>query len=345
MKFKNFLDRKDIKFSVKRYLIDSLSFMAYGLFSSLIIGLIFKTIGTETIKIFGENTFSDLFVEIGVLAMGLMGPAIGVGVAFALKAPFLVLATSVITGSVGATLGGPAGAFFAAAIGTEFGKAISKETKLDIILTPAVTLIIGILSAKTIGPVVSALMSGLGLIIMQATEMQPFFMGIIVSVVMGLALTAPISSAALAIMLDLSGIAAGAATIGCSAQMIGFAVIGYNANKFGGLMSVGIGTSMLQVGNIVKNPYILIPPTLASAIIAPLSTMVFKMTNIPSGAGMGTSGLVGQIGTLTDMGFTLNNLLLVLILHFVLPAIISLVCYKLMKNKGLIKDEDLKLII
>jgi uncharacterized membrane protein len=342
-KFKDFLARKNIEFSVKRYFIEALSGMAQGLFASLIIGLIIKTLGTQTALLFGDNFVSTLLVDIGVIAMSLMGAAIGVAVCYALKAPFLVICAGAVTGTMGAQLGGPAGSFVAAAIACEFGKAISKETKLDILLTPAVTLIVGMLVAKFVGPAVDALMKGLGVIIMNATELRPFFMGIIVAAVMGLVLTAPISSAALAIMLNLSGLAAGAATVGCCAQMIGFAVISYKDNGFGGFLSQGIGTSMLQVPNIVKNFWILLPPTLAGAVLGPVSTMIFKMTNNPSGAGMGTSGLVGQIGTLTDMGFTLRNLIVILVLHFVLPAVLSFIFYKILKKWGRIKDGDMVL--
>ncbi len=325
--------------------------MALGLFASLLIGLIIKTLGEQLILWVAPNPFSDFCIETGSLAMGLMGPAIGVAVAWGLKAPPLVLFASAVTGSMGATVvgtmftasGGPAGAFMAAAIGAEFGKAVYKETKVDIIVTPAVTLIAGMIGAKIFGPAVGAIMTGLGSIVMSATEMQPFLMGIIVSVVVGLVLTAPISSAALCIMLGLEGIAAGAATVGCCAQMIGFAVISFKANGVGGLIAQGIGTSMLQVPNIIKNWWILLPPTLAGAILGPLATVVFKMTNIPAGAGMGTSGLVGQIGTFTSMGFTLNTLGLVLLLHIALPGILSYVFYKLLLKSGKISDSDLKL--
>ena len=340
---KQFLEKKDIQFSAKRYFNDALSAMALGLFSSLLIGLIIKTVGEQALNIFGENSLSALLIEIGTTAMGLMGAAVGIAVAWGLKSPPLVLFASTVTGMMGALFGGPAGAFLAAAIGAEFGKAVSKETKVDIIVTPAVTLIMGMLGAKLFGPAVGALMAGLGKVIMTATEMQPFIMGIIVSVVVGLVLTAPLSSAALCIMLGLSGLAAGAATIGCCAQMVGFAVISYKENGIGGLIAQGIGTSMLQISNIIKNPWILVPPTLASAIIAPLGTVVFKMSNIPAGAGMGSSGLVGQIGTFTAMGFTVDVLGKVLLLHLVLPSIVAVGLNVLLKKQGKIKDGDYKL--
>jgi uncharacterized membrane protein len=338
-----FLKRKKIVISAQVYFIDALSAMALGLFSSLIIGLIIKTLGQQSIVLFGENFFSTQLVVIGTAAMAMMGAAIGVAVAHRLQAPPLVLFASAVTGSMGAASGGPAGAFIAALIAAEFGKAVSKETKLDILVTPLVTILSGAVIALSVSPLIAQLMTFLGQIIMTATTYQPFLMGIIVAVVMGLVLTAPISSAALAIMLNLSGIAAGAATVGCAAQMIGFAVIGYRDNKVSGLFSVGLGTSMLQIPNIVKNWWILLPPTVASAFAGPLSTMVFKMTNVAAGAGMGTSGLVGPITTFNDMGFTTNTLIGVAVLHFILPAILSYALYAVLRKQGKIKDGDLKL--
>lgn len=347
----SFFQRKDIEFSVKRYVQDALSAMALGLFSSLLIGLIIKTVGEQTVSLFGANQISAFLIEAGGIAMQLMGPAIGVAVAYALKAPPLVLFTSAVTGSMGATMmgfgidqaGGPAGAFVAVAIGCELGKMVSKETKVDIIVTPAVTLISGAIAAKFIGPLVGLFLVKLGDLIMMATEWQPFLFGIFISVVVGLVLTAPISSAALCIMMELSGLAAGAATVGCCAQMVGFAVISYRDNGVGGLVAQGIGTSMLQVSNIIKHPWILVPPTLAAAIIGPFSTVLFRMTNNPMGAGMGTSGLVGQIGTFTDMGFTLAVLLKVVLLHLIMPAILSYVIYAFLRKAGKIKDGDMDL--
>lgn len=347
----SFFKRKDIEISTKRYLQDALSAMALGLFASLLIGTIFDTIGVQTINLFGENAVSAFFVEIGAEAKAFMGGAIGIAVAWGLKAPPLVMFTSVITGMMGASMtgfgidvtGGPAGAFIAVALGVEFGKAVSKETKIDIIVTPAVTMIVGGIAAKLVGPAIGWCMIKLGDLIMAATEWQPFLFGIVISVIVGLALTAPISSAALCIMLDLSGLAAGAATVGCCAQMVGFAVASYRENGVGGLVAQGIGTSMLQVSNIIKNPWILVPATLAGAIIGPISTCIFKMTNIPVGAGMGTCGLVGQIGTFTDMGFSFDTLWKVLLLHVILPAILALVIDKLLRKSGKIKDGDYKL--
>lgn len=347
----SFLKRKDIEISTKRYLQDALSAMALGLFASLLIGVIFDTLGVQTANIFGENVISTFLVDIGGQAKAYMGAAIGVAVAWGLKSPPLVMFTCAVVGMMGANMtgfgitvtGGPAGAFIAVALAAEFGKAVSKETKVDIIVTPAVSLIVGGIAAKLVGPAIGWCMIKLGDLIMAATELQPFLFGIIISVIVGLALTAPISSAAICIMLNLSGLAAGAATVGCCAQMIGFAVASYKENGVGGLVAQGIGTSMLQVSNIIKNPWILVPATLAGAIIGPLSTCVFKMTNIPVGAGMGTCGFVGQIGTFTDMGFTFDTLWKVLLLHFVLPALLTIVIDKIMRKTGKIKDGDYKL--
>lgn len=338
-----FLKRKNIEFTAKRYLQDALSAMALGLFSSLLIGLIIKTVGEQCINFFGDNQVFSFLVDTGNTAMGLMGAAIGVAVAWGLQAPPLVMFTSAITGMMGATLGGPAGSFIAVCVGAEFGKAVSKETKVDIIVTPAVTMIMGGITAVAAGPVIGKFMDGLGGMIMTATEWQPFTFGIFISVIVGLALTAPISSAALCMMLNLSGLAAGAATAGCCAQMVGFAAASFRENGVGGVVAQGIGTSMLQISNICRNPRILIPPTLASAITGPISTCVFHMTNNPMGAGMGTSGLVGQIGTFTDMGFSGAVLFQVLLVHIVLPAVLAVVIDKGCRKLGWIKDGDYKL--
>lgn len=347
----NFLKRKNIEISAKRYLQDALSAMALGLFASLLIGTILDTIGVQSANIFGENMVSSFLIEVAGYAKGAMGAAIGIATAWGLQAPPLVLFSCAAVGAMGASMtgfgidmnGGPAGAFIAVVLAAEFGKAVSKETKVDIIVTPAVVLIIGGLTAKLVGPAIGWCLVKLGDIIMAATELQPFLFGVIVAVLVGLALTAPISSAAICIMLNLSGLAAGAATVGCCAQMVGFAVASYKENGVGGLVAQGIGTSMLQVSNIIKNPWILVPATLAGAIVGPVSTCIFKMTNIPVGAGMGTCGLVGQIGTFTDMGFTFDTLWKVILLHFVLPAIFAVVIDKLLRKAGKIKDGDYKL--
>ncbi len=334
---RTFLKKKNVIISVDRYLIKALGAMTMGLFSSLLIGLI--------IKVIGQQTGIEWLVELGVLAGDLMGAAIGVSVAYGLEAPPLVLFASAITGAAGAQLGGPVGAFVAAVFGAEFGKIVSKETKIDIIVTPMVTLVIGWAVAYFIGPPLNSMMKAIGAFIMWATVQQPFIMGVLVSVVMGIVLTLPISSAALAIMLDLAGPAAGAATVGCCAQMIGFAVMSFKENRWGGLLAQGLGTSMLQMPNIVRNWRIWIPPTLASAVTGPMSTCLFHMENIPEGAGMGTSGLVGQFSTITAMGTGSQVWLGIALLHFILPAVLTLFFAYFCRKWGWIKEGDLKLDI
>ena len=335
MAVKQFLAARNIEFSVRRYGVDALNFMALGLFSSLIVGLILKTIGA----------WADLpwLVAVGMQAQGVMGAAIGVGVAYALKAPPLVLLASVATGTAGAALGGPVGCFIAAAVGAECGKLVSKTTPVDIIVTPAVTLMAGVAVAQFIGPAIAAMMTEIGALIMWAVELQRLRMGMGVAVLMGINLTLPSSSAAIAIALSLSGLAAGAATVGCCAQMVGFAVMSFKENRWAGLLSQGLGTSMLQMPNIVKNPKIWIPPIVASAVLGPVATLGFKMRKIPSGAGMGTSGLVGQVGTINAMGNAPSVWLAIGLLHFVLPALITLAVAMLLRKKGWIKEGDLKL--
>ena len=343
----------DKRFSLREYFTKALNGMALGLFSSLIIGLILKQIG--------EQLNIPFLISVGQTAQFLMGPAIGAGVAHAIGAPSLVIFASLATGAIGANtvflkeaglysikVGEPASAFVAALVGAEIARRIAGKTKVDIVLIPAVTIIAGGFAGNFIGPRVATLMTGLGHIINTATELQPIPMGIIVAVIMGMVLTLPISSAALAITLGLSGLAAGAAVVGCAAQMIGFAVSSYRENGFGGLIAQGLGTSMLQVPNIIRNPLIWVPPTLASAILGPLATSIFKMQNNSIGAGMGTSGLVGQFGTfakmVTENGESPTSVLIrVVILHFVLPAIVSLIISEYMRKKGWIKAGDMKL--
>ena len=348
---KEFFKRKDIEISVKRYLQDALSAMALGLFATLLMGTILDVLGTQCANLFGENAICTFLVEIGGVAKGLMGAGIGIAVAQGLKSPPLVLFSSAVTGMMGATMtgfgvectGGPAGAFIAVAIGCEFGKMVSKETPVDILVTPATTLIMGGIGAKVFGPIFGWCLLKIGDFIMMATEWQPFVFGIVVSIVVGLVLTAPISSAALCIMLNLTGLAGGAATVGCCAQMVGFAVASFKENGVGGLVAQGIGTSMLQVSNIIKNPWILVPPTLAAAIVGPISTCLFGMTNVAIGSGMGTCGFVGQIGTFTDMGFSVDVLWKVILLHIVLPAVLAWAIDRIMRKTGKIKDGDYKL--
>lgn len=342
------------RFSLKEYFTKALNGMALGLFSSLIIGLILKQIG--------EQLNISFLVTFGQAAQFLMGPAIGAGVAHAIGAPSLAILASLATGAIGANtfflndagiyaikVGEPASAFVAALVGAEIAKRLAGKTKVDIVLIPAVTIIFGGLAGNFIGPRVAGIMNALGILINTATELQPIPMGIIVAVVMGMVLTLPISSAALAIALGLDGLAAGAAAAGCAAQMIGFGVSSYRENGFGGLIAQGLGTSMLQVPNIIKNPLIWVPPTIASAILGPLATTVFLMENNSIGAGMGTSGLVGQFGTfakmVTENGESANTVLIkVALLHFILPAVISLFVSEYMRKKELIKTGDMKLL-
>ncbi len=338
--FRDFLKQKDIEFSVDRYLLDALKFMALGLFGTLLMGTILNQIGI----IFKIEFLSQ---TIWPIAREMTGPAIAVAVAYSLKAPPLVMFSITIGGAMGNTLGGPAGAFFAAIVGSEFGKAIAGETKIDILLIPFVTILTSALTATIIGPPIGALMTGLGGVIMWATIQQPILMGIVIAVVVGIVLTLPISSAALCIMLGLSGIAAGAATVGCCCQMVGFAVQSYKDNGINGLAAQGLGTSMIQMPNIIKNWRILIPPTLASAILGPFATTLFQMKNTPLAAGMGTSGLVGPLGTImamTEAGDGPMTIGLgIILLQLVLPALLTYFFYRILYAKGWIKDGDLKL--
>ena len=336
---KKYLKEQNINISAKNYFIDALGAMAFGLFASLLVGTILNSIG----KSLGIAFLTE---RIWPLVTAATGPAIAVSIAHALNAPNLVLFASTIVGMGAYELGGPVGVYVATIFSVEFAKLVSKRTKLDIIITPAITILVGIFVGDLIGPGVAAFMTGLGNIIMRATELHSFLMGIIVAVLVGMALTLPISSAAICMMLGLSGLAGGAATIGCSAQMIGFAIISYKDNGLEGLFAQGLGTSMFQVPNIIKNPKIWIPPTLASAIIGPISTLVFKMENDPLGSGMGTSGLVGQISTINTMAGNIGTgqlLIIILFLHLILPAILSFLIYKWMYKKSYIKDGDMKI--
>lgn len=332
---KAFLERKNVNITVKTYLIDALGAMAFGLFASLLIGTIFATLG--------EKTHIELFLTIADYAKGATGAALGVSIAYALKAPQLVLFSAATVGIAGNALGGPVGALVAVIVAAELGKIVSKETRVDILVTPGITIISGVLVAQFAGPGVSAFMTAFGNLVKNATEMQPFFMGILVSALIGIALTLPISSAAICIMLSLDGLAGGAATAGCCAQMIGFAVLSFKENGIGGLLAQGLGTSMLQMGNIVKNPKIWIAPTLASMVTGPIATMVFKLQNIPAGSGMGTCGLVGPIGVYTAMGGGTSMWIGILLVCFVLPAVLTYGFGIGLRRMGWIKDGDMKL--
>ena len=339
-----FLQRKGISLSWKEYVITALSYMALGLFSSLIIGLIIKTAG-EQLAPWLPSDIETALISMGAYAMEtkIMGGAIGVAIAYGLKAPPLVLLSALFAGAFGAELGGPVGSYVAALFATEIGKLVYKETRVDIIVTPFVTILAGFLTGTFIGPPINTFMIWFGELINWSTAQQPFIMGILVAVLMGWALTAPISSLAISIMLSLDGLAAGAATIGCAAQMIGFAVISYRDNGLGGFFAQGIGTSMLQVANILKKPILIIPPTIAGIVLAPFATVWLELENNALGAGMGTSGLVGQIMTFETMGFTWNIFWAVLILHIIAPAVISLLVAGYFRKKGWIKDGDMKI--
>lgn len=342
--------------------IDGLSGMATGLFATLIIGTIIQQVGELIPGVAGEMLYI-----MGKLAASVTGAGIGCGVAVRLKESPLVILSAATCGMVGAFAGKilagavlvdgnivysgpgePLGAFIAAMVGIYMGRLVSGKTNVDILVTPFVSIVTGSAAGLIVGPPISKFMTFLGELINMGTQQQPFFMGIIVSVLMGIILTLPISSAALGIILNLSGLAAGAATVGCCANMIGFAVASYRENKVNGLLAQGLGTSMLQIGNIVKKPIIWLPAIITSAILGPVSTMVFGMTNNATGSGMGTAGLVGQITTYQTMaadGDAVIVLIKIVLLHFVLPAVLSLGISEFMRKKGWIKDGDMKLSV
>ena len=303
-KFRAFLKRKDIEISLRRYGIDALGAMAQGLFCSLLIGTILNTIGTQFHIGFLTSpvaVVSGIEYTVGGLASAMSGPAMAVAIGYALKCPPLVLFSLITVGFASNALGGaggPLAVLFVAIIASELGKAVSKETRIDILVTPLVTIGSGIALSALLAPALGAIAMKLGEVIMCATELQPFLMGILVSVIVGIALTLPISSAAICAALGLTGLAGGAAVAGCCAQMIGFAVMSFPENGIGGLVSQGIGTSMLQMGNIVKNPRIWIAPIVTSAITGPVATCIFhlRMDGAAVSSGMGTCGFVGQIG-------------------------------------------------
>ena len=354
-KFKEFLKRKDIEISAKRYFIDAMSAMAQGLFCSLLIGTIIKTLGAQI--------NAQFLVDIGTYAMAISGPAMAVAIGYALHASPMVLFSLAAVGwaaNAEGGAGGPLAVLIIAIVAAEFGKAVSKETKVDILVTPAVTILIGVALAKLIAPPIGAAAMKLGDLIMWATELRPFLMGILVSVIVGLCLTLPISSAAICASLALTGLAGGAAVAGCCAQMVGFAVISFRENKWGGLVSQGLGTSMLQMGNIVKNPRIWIAPTLASAITGPLATCVFKlqMNGAAINSGMGTCGLCGPIGVWTGwvspsqsaiergaeaIAPTAMNWFGLILIAIVLPAILAYAINLVVRKLGWVKDGDMKL--
>ena len=364
-KVRAFLARKNITFSAKRYFIDAMSAMAQGLFCTLLVGTILDTIGKQFGIGFLTNAFltikqGDLVLSytIGGLCSLMVGPAMAVAIGYALQTPPLVLFSLITVGFATNVLGGaggPLAVFFVAIFAAEIGKAISKETKIDILVTPVVTILAGIGFAALVARPIGTAAISVGKAIMWATELQPFFMGILVSVIIGVALTLPISSAAICASLGLTGLAGGAAVAGCCAQMVGFAVMSFRENRWGGLVAQGIGTSMLQMGNIVRNIRIWIPPTLAAAVTGPLATCLFRleMNGSPVSSGMGTCGLVGQIGVYTGWvndvasgakaaitGFDWLGLILI---SFVLPALLTWLFAIPLRKWGWIKDGDLKL--
>jgi len=334
MSLGTFLASKNIEFSLRRYAIDALNFMTLGLFGSLIIGLILKTVGGWL--------DAGWLIETGTLAQKSMGAAIGVAVAYGLQAPAIVIFASAAIGTLALATGGPVGAFVAVVVAAESSKLVSKTTPVDIIITPATALITGMLTAHTIAPLLGNVLIATGQMIQWAMSLQPLLMSVVLAVVMGMILTGPTSSAALAISLNLEGLAGGAATVGCAAQMIGFAVMSYRDNGVSGLLSQGLGTSMLQLPNIVRNPRIWIPPTLAAALLGPLATLGFAMENVASGSGMGTSGFVGQVGTLAAMGSSARVWLGIGLLHFVLPALLTLAFAHFLRRWQWIMPGDLK---
>ena len=360
-RIRQFLKRKDIVISVRRYGIDALGAMAQGLFCSLLIGTIINTIGTQFRIPFltaPVATIAGVDYTVGGIATAMSGPAMAVAIAYALHCPPLVLFSMISVGFASNALGGaggPLAVLFIAIIASECGKAVSKETRVDILITPLVTIGVGMFFSWLIAPPLGRAAMWLGNLIMWATELQPFLMGIVVSVLVGMALTLPISSAAICAALGLTGLAGGAAVAGCCAQMIGFAVISFPENRWGGVISQGIGTSMLQMGNIVKNPRIWIAPTLASAVTGPLATCLFKlrMNGAPVSSGMGTCGLVGQIGVYTGWvndvasgaksAITAFDWLGLILISFVLPALLSLLIHRYVRGLGWVKDGDMKL--
>ena len=349
-----------IKKWLNRVFVEGLSGMAQGLFATLIIGTIIQQIGTMI-----GGTVGDTLYLIGKVAAALTGAGIGVGVAVKFKESHLVVVSAATAGMVGAFAGKlmagqvlvdgsmvfsgpgePLGAFIAAYVGIEVGHLVSGKTKVDILVTPLLSISAGSVVGLLIGPGISGIMSSLGAMINWGTEQQPLVMGIVVSVLMGMILTLPISSAAIGIILNLSGLAAGAATVGCCCNMVGFAVASYRENKVGGLLAQGIGTSMLQVPNIVKKPVIWLPAILSSAILGPVGTMVFHMTNNATGSGMGTAGLVGQIMTWQTMTASEPAsvvLVKILLIQVILPAVVTLAISELMRKKGWIRFGDMKL--
>ena len=353
--FKAFLKRKNIVFSAHRYGIDALGAMAQGLFCSLLIGTIIKTLGTQL------NL--SMLTDIGTYAMAVSGPAMAVAIGYALQAPPMVLFSLSAVGwaaNAEGGAGGPLAVLLIAIVAAECGKAVSKETKVDILVTPAVTILVGVALAKLIAPPIGSAAQAFGRVIDDATRLQPFWMGIAVSVLVGVALTLPISSAAICSVLGMTGLAGGAAVAGCCAQMVGFAVMSFRENRWGGLVSQGLGTSMLQMPNIVKNPCIWIPPTLAAAVTGPIATCLFRleMNGAPINSGMGTCGLCGPIGVWSGWVSPSEAALAkgaaaiapaamdwigLILICLILPAVLSAAFCAPLRRIGWIREGDLKL--
>lgn len=344
-----------------RYFVTAMGAMALGLFASLLIGTIFGTIGTYLGPDYVSNGFwnqiGSFCTEINKFASAAAGMAIGVAMAYALKCHPLVIFTCAAVGYMSYATGavilvdgveknitaGPAGVFFAVIVACEIGMLVSKKTKVDILVTPTVTLLTGFAVTKLLCPGIAYVMYWLGLFINNATEMQPLLMGVIIAVVVGMILTLPISSAAICAMIGISGLAGGAAAVGCCCQMVGFAVISFRENRWGGVLAQGLGTSMLQMGNIVKKPQIWIPPTLAAAICGPLSTMLFKLKCTGVSAGMGTCGLVSPIGIISATEHNAMMWVGLVLLCLVLPAFLSFLFDWIMRKAGWIRLGDMKL--
>ena len=353
--FKAFLKRKNIVFSAHRYGIDALGAMAQGLFCSLLIGTIIKTLGAQL------NL--SMLTDIGTYAMAVSGPAMAVAIGYALQAPPMVLFSLSAVGwaaNAEGGAGGPLAVLLIAIVAAECGKAVSKETKVDILVTPAVTILVGVALAKLIAPPIGTAAQAFGRVIDDATRLQPFWMGIAVSVLVGVALTLPISSAAICSVLGMTGLAGGAAVAGCCAQMVGFAVMSFRENRWGGLVSQGLGTSMLQMPNIVKNPRIWIPPTLAAAVTGPIATCLFRleMNGAPINSGMGTCGLCGPIGVWSGWVSPSEAALAkgaaaiapaamdwigLILICLILPAVLSAAFCAPLRRIGWIREGDLKL--
>ena len=366
-KLKEFLQRKNIIFSGKRYGIDALGAMAQGLFCTLLVGTILNTIGQQfnieflnriIVTLKSADGTNQIGYTIGGLASAMVGPGIAVAIGFALNCPPLVLFSLIPVGFAANAMGGaggPLAVYFVAIIASECGKLVSKETKIDILVTPIVTILVGIGISCLVAAPIGTAAKAVGTAVMWATELQPFFMGILVSVIIGIALTLPISSAAICAAFGLTGLAGGAAVAGCCAHMIGFAVMSFKENRWGGLVAQGIGTSMLQMPNLVKNPRCWIPPVIASAITGPLATCLFRleMNGAPVSSGMGTCGLVGQIGVYTGWvnditagtkaAVTPMDWIGLVLICFVLPAILSWGFCQVLRRWNWIKDGDLKL--